>query len=113
VGFGPLLTGYVLAVILRLAQGSATVAMITSAGLTAPLLIAAPLTAPQLGLLTIAIAAGASTGSHVNDSGFWLVGRIFGITPGETLRTWTVSTTLISVVGFAMCSLIYLLLAVF
>lgn len=113
VGFGPLLTGYLLAVILRLAQGSATVAMITSAGLTAPLLIAAPLTPPQLGLLTIAIAAGASTASHVNDSGFWLVGRIFGITPGETLRTWTVSTTLISVVGFAMCSLIYVLLAVF
>jgi H+/gluconate symporter-like permease len=102
----------VLAVILRLAQGSSTVAMITSAGLTAPIVAMASLTAPQLGLVAIAIAAGATTGSHVNDSGFWLVGRIFGITPGETLRTWTVSTTLISLVGFAMCLLLYALLGV-
>ncbi len=112
IGFGPLLTGYVLAVILRLAQGSSTVAMITSAGLTAPIVAMASLTAPQLGLVAIAIAAGATTGSHVNDSGFWLVGRIFGISPGETLRTWTVSTTLISLVGFAMCLLLYALLGV-
>ena len=113
VGFGPLLAGYVLAVILRLAQGSSTVAMITSAGLTAPIVAMADLTAPQLGLVAIAIAAGATTGSHVNDSGFWLVGRVFGITPGETLRTWTVSTTLISVVGFLMCVLLYASLSLF
>ncbi|HAO36879.1 MAG TPA: gluconate transporter [Hyphomonas sp.] len=112
-GFGPLLAGYVLAVILRLAQGSSTVAMITSAGLTAPIVAMADLSAPQLGIVAIAIAAGATTGSHVNDSGFWLVGRIFGITPGETLRTWTVSTTLISVVGFLMCLILYAALALF
>jgi len=112
-GFGPLLAGYVLAVILRLAQGSSTVAMITSAGLTAPIVALADLSAPQLGIVAIAIAAGATTGSHVNDSGFWLVGRIFGITPGETLRTWTVSTTLISVVGFLMCLVLYAGLALF
>ena len=87
--------------------------MITSAGLTAPIVAMADLSAPQLGIVAIAIAAGATTGSHVNDSGFWLVGRIFGITPGETLRTWTVSTTLISVVGFLMCLILYAALALF
>ena len=106
-GMGPLLAGYLLAVMLRLAQGSATVAMITAAGLTAPIIAAAHLSAPQLGLVTIAIAAGATTTSHVNDSGFWLVSRIFGITPKETLRTWTVSTTLLSLVGFTGAAILY------
>lgn len=111
IGLGPLLAGYLLAVMLRLAQGSATVAMITAAGLTAPIIAAADLSGPQLGLVTIAIAAGATTASHVNDSGFWLVGKIFGITPRETLRTWTASTALISVFGFLSAALLYALVS--
>ena len=100
IGFGPLIAGFVLALLLRLAQGSATVAMITTGGLIAPIITAAHVSAPALGLITVAVAAGATTTSHVNDSGFWLVGRIFGLTPGETIRTWTLSTTLIGVCGF-------------
>ncbi|MEZ5954531.1 MAG: gluconate:H+ symporter [Hyphomonas sp.] len=113
IGFGPLVAGYVLAVLLRLAQGSATVAMITTGGLITPIIAGADVSAPQLGLITVAVAAGATTASHVNDSGFWLVGRIFGLTPGETIRTWTLSTTLISVCGFTAAMLLnFVLLAI-
>ena len=98
-GFTPFLIGYALAQILRLLQGSATVAMITAAGLAAPLFAAAELSAPQLGLATVAIAAGATGFSHVNDSGFWLINRVFGLSVGETLRAWTLSTGIISIVG--------------
>lgn len=102
-GFTPILAGYVLALLIRLAQGSATVAMITAAGLAAPIVGAAGLTSPQLGLMTIAIAAGATGFSHVNDSGFWLVSKLFGINEQETLRTWTISTGLISATGLGVC----------
>lgn len=102
-GLTPILAGYVLALLIRLAQGSATVAMITAAGLAAPIVSAAGLSSPQLGLITIAIAAGATGFSHVNDSGFWLVSNLFGIDEQETLRTWTVSTGLISVTGLGVC----------
>jgi len=107
-GLTPILAGYVLAFLIRLAQGSATVAMITAAGLAAPIVIAAGLSEPQLGIMTIAIAAGATGLSHVNDSGFWLVGKLFGINEQETLRTWTVSTGLISVTGLIVCSVLFL-----
>ncbi|MEM9572836.1 MAG: gluconate:H+ symporter [Pseudomonadota bacterium] len=108
-GLTPILAGYVLALLIRLAQGSATVAMITAAGLAAPIVSSAGLNAPQLGLMTIAIAAGATGLSHVNDSGFWLVGKLFGINEQETLRTWTVSTGLISVSGLVVCSILFLI----
>ena len=98
-GLSPILAGFALALLVRLAQGSATVAMITAAGLASPIVAAANLSAPELGLVTIAIAAGASGFSHVNDSGFWLVGRLFQISEAETLRTWTISTGLIAISG--------------
>lgn len=108
-GLTPILAGYVLAFLIRLAQGSATVAMITAAGLAAPIVTAAGLSPQQLGVMTIAIAAGATGLSHVNDSGFWLVGKLFGITERETLRTWTASTGLISVTGLIVCSVLFVL----
>ena len=105
-GLTPLVAGFVLALLVRVAQGSATVAMITAAGLTAPIVTLAQLSAPQTALVVIAIAAGASACSHVNDSGFWLVNRYFGQTEAQTLRTWTVSATLVGFVGFAVALLL-------
>ena len=109
VGFTPIIAGFILALLVRLAQGSATVAMITAAGLAAPIVASANLSAPELGLVTIAIAAGASGFSHVNDSGFWLVSRLFNLSEAETLRTWTVSTGLIAVTGLLSALLLSLL----
>jgi gluconate transporter len=100
-GMTPLVAGYVIALLVRVAQGSATVAMITAAGLTAPLAGAAGLGAADLALVVIAVAAGATGLSHVNDSGFWLVNRIFGLSEGDTLRTWSVAATIVSLAGFA------------
>lgn len=108
-GLTPIAAGFVLALLVRLAQGSATVAMITAAGLTAPIVTLAGLSAPQTALVVIAIAAGASACSHVNDSGFWLVNRYFGQTEAQTLRTWTVSATLVGFVGFGVALLLSLI----
>lgn len=98
-----LLFAFIVALIVRVAQGSATVAMITAAGLTAPVAQVAGVEGAGLALIVIAIASGASMLSHVNDSGFWLVSRYLGLTESQTLRSWTVSTTLIGLTGFAVC----------
>lgn len=99
-GIVPIAAGFLLAGLTRVAQGSATVAMLTAAGLVAPIAQAAGLQGYDLALLVIAIASGASIVSHVNDSGFWLVSRYFQIDTAQTLRTWTVASTLVGVVGF-------------
>ncbi len=107
-GVPVLLFAFLAAVCIRLLQGSATVAMITAAGLTAPLLEDV-FTAPQKALIVLAIAAGASILSHVNDSGFWLVSKYLGLTEKETFRSWSVMTLLIALVGFTCISLLWLL----
>jgi len=96
----PILLAFIAAAIIRIAQGSATVAMITAAGIIAPVVTKLEMHGPVLGLMVIAIAAGASIMSHVNDSGFWLIKQYFGLSEKDTLRSWTVSVTLIAVVGF-------------
>lgn len=101
--FSVLILGFLIAAITRVAQGSATVAMITSAGLIAPVLELQPISAASLGLLVIAISSGATILSHVNDSGFWLVSRYLGMSEKDTLKSWTVMTTLISLVGLSSC----------
>lgn len=98
----PLVLAWLLALIIRVTQGSATVAMITSAGIMAPLLSAYALSEPHKALIVIAIASGATTLSHVNDSGFWLVGKYLGMNEKQTLRSWTVMETIISVTGFGL-----------
>ena len=108
--FSVFILGFLIAAITRVAQGSATVAMITGAGLMAPILELQPMSAPSLGLLVIAISSGATILSHVNDSGFWLVSRYLGLSEKDTLKTWTVMTTLISLVGLASCLVISLFL---
>jgi Gnt-I system low-affinity gluconate transporter len=98
----PLLLAFAIAAAVRLMQGSATVAMLTAAGLAAALLEGLDYSAPQLALAVIAIAAGATMASHVNDSGFWLVNRYLGLSVPDTLRTWTVTTTLIGLVSMVL-----------
>lgn len=106
VGFPVLLFSFVIAALVRIVQGSSTVAMITAASLVAPLIENTPYTGLQLGCLVIAIASGASTTSHVNDSGFWLVNQYLGISEKETFKSWTVMTTLLAFCGLALVSAI-------
>lgn len=101
-GLAPLVAGFVLAVLVRVAQGSATVAMITAAGLVAPITTAAGVDGADLALVAVAVAAGSIVLSHVNDSGFWLVSRLFKLTEKETLLTWTMTSTWVGVVGFVL-----------
>lgn len=99
-GMSVLVFAYLAAVLIRVLQGSATVAMITAAGLTAPLILES--NAMELALIVIAIASGASILSHVNDSGFWLVGNYLGLNEKQTFQSWSMATTLISITGFLM-----------
>lgn len=99
---------WIVAVIVRVTQGSATVAMITAAGITAPILSEFSYSQPYVALVVLAIAAGATTFSHVNDSGFWLVNRYFGMSEKDTLRSWSVLATIISVSGFLLALLMSL-----
>ncbi|MFE3770591.1 gluconate:H+ symporter [Streptomyces sp. NPDC059122] len=92
-----LLLAWLIAVTIRLATGSATVATISAAGLVAPL--AADMSTTHAALLVLAIGAGSLFFSHVNDAGFWMVKEYFGMDVGQTLKTWSVMETLISVVG--------------
>lgn len=93
---------FLIAVVVRVAQGSATVSMVTAAGIVDPVIQSGTYSAPMIGALTIAIASGATVLSHVNDSGFWLVSRFLGMTEEQTLRSWTVMETLVGLVGFAV-----------
>ena len=106
-GIPLLLFAFLAAVVIRLLQGSATVAMITAAGLTAPL-VGSDWTAPKKALLVLAIAAGASILSHVNDSGFWLVSQYLGLNERQTFQSWSVMTLLIAMVGFISVCLLFL-----
>ncbi|QCP00772.1 gluconate transporter [Arthrobacter sp. 24S4-2] len=103
-----LVLGFIVAVALRLATGSATVATVTAAGIVAPL--ASSLTPTHAALLALAIGAGSLFLSHVNDAGFWLVKELFGLTVGQTFKTWSVMETLISVVGFGFVMLLSLII---
>jgi len=106
-GLPIIVAAYVVAVILRLAQGSATVALVTTAGLMAPAVTAGDFGAIDIAAITLATAAGSVFGSHVNDSGFWLVGRLMNMDVKTTLKVWTVQQAIESVVGFAIVLVIY------
>ena len=101
-----LVLGWMVAVLIRLATGSATVATVTAAGIVAPL--ATGLNATNLALVVLAIGAGSLFFSHVNDAGFWLVKEYFGLTVGETIKTWSVMETIISVMGLGLTLLLSL-----
>jgi Gnt-I system low-affinity gluconate transporter len=97
---------FLIATAVRVSQGSATVSMVTAAGLVAPIVELGNYSAPMIGLITIAIASGATVLSHVNDSGFWLVSRYLGISEKNTLRSWTVLETILGGVGFLVVLII-------
>jgi GntP family gluconate:H+ symporter len=99
-GMSLILQAFIIATLLRVAQGSATVALTTTAGLLGAAAAEANLNDFQLTLLVIAIAAGATVLSHVNDSGFWLVSRFFGMDVKTTLKTWTVIETTLGLTAF-------------
>jgi GntP family gluconate:H+ symporter len=103
-GFSLILQAFLIATLLRVAQGSATVALTTASGLIAPAVAAADLGDFKLTLLVIAIAAGATVLSHVNDSGFWLVSRFFDMDEKTTLKTWTVMETTLGVSAFLVAT---------
>ena len=93
----PVLMAWLIAIIMRFAVGSTTVAMITSAGIVLPLLSTMPGVSPAI--LCLAIGAGGIGLSHVNDSGFWIVKEYFGMSLTDTFKTWTAATTIASVVA--------------
>jgi GntP family gluconate:H+ symporter len=95
----PLLAGWLVAVLIRLATGSATVATITASGIMAPL--AAGLSPTHTALMVLAIGAGSVFLSHVNDAGFWMVKEYFGMSVGQTFKTWSLMETVLSVTGLA------------
>lgn len=104
----PLVVAYLVALALRVAQGSATVAIITAGGIIAPLFQGLPGYSPEI--LLLALCAGGTALSHVNDAGFWLVNQCFGLSVADTLRTWTVMKVITSIVGLVCVLLVHLLL---
>jgi len=103
-----LVLAWIFATLIRIAQGSATVAMLTAAGLMVGFVEAAApsLSQAQLALMCCAIAAGATGFSHVNDSGFWMISRYMGMNEKQTLMTWSVVSIAISVVAFVIILLL-------
>ena len=97
---------FIIAAAVRITLGSATVSMITAAGIIGPILEAYTLSEIHLALIVISIASGATILSHVNDSGFWLVGKYLGLTEMQTLRSWTVMETIIALGGFGIALLL-------
>jgi len=95
----PLILGWLIAVVLRIALGSATVASLTAAGIVAPLMAQSGV---DPALMVLAIGAGSLAASHVNDAGFWMFREYFDLTIKQTLQTWTVLESIISVVGIGM-----------
>ena len=95
----PLVLGWSIAVLLRIAVGSATVACVTAASIVAPMAAAMPGVSREL--MVVAIGAGSLIASHVNDGGFWLVKEYFNMSVPQTVATWTAMETIIAIAGLA------------
>lgn len=108
--FPVILLAFTAAALLRVCLGSGTVATVTAAAVVAQVVAAEDLSAPMLGAVVVAIGAGATVLSHVNDSGFWLVNRFLGLTERQTLLSWTVMQTIMGVAAFVAVYLVSLLL---
>ncbi|MGK5547270.1 GntP family permease [Streptomyces sp. URMC 127] len=103
-GLPVVVLAWLIAVALRVAQGSATVAIVTTTGIVAPLLADTAASQAHLALVIVAVSAGSIFASHVNDGGFWMVATYFGIPERETLKSWTVLESVLSVAGFAVAA---------
>jgi gluconate:H+ symporter, GntP family len=108
IGLPVIVSAYLISAALRLAQGSATVAIVTTAGIVQPLVAAGGYSQAETALIVIAVSAGSIIASHVNDGGFWIVSKYFNMSVKDTLKTWTVLETILSVVGFAVAGLVWL-----
>lgn len=108
VGLPIIVLAYLLSLVLRVAQGSATVAIVTTAGIVAPLLTEGNHSQAFVALVIMAISAGSIFASHVNDGGFWMVAKYFGISERDTLKTWTVLESVLSIAGFAVAAVVSL-----
>ncbi|MER5290937.1 gluconate:H+ symporter [Streptomyces pharetrae] len=106
VGLPVLVLSYLISLVLRVAQGSATVAIVTTAGIVAPLLAEGDHSQAFVALVIMAISAGSIFASHVNDGGFWIVAKYFGISERDTLKTWTVLESVLSLAGFAVAAVL-------
>jgi len=104
----PLILGWIVAALIRIATGSATVAIKMAGGIMAPLVLTNPSVRPEL--LVIALGAGSTVLSHVNDGGFWLVKEYLNMTVTQTLKTWTVMETILSLVALLLVLLLNSLL---
>ncbi len=102
IGLPVIVLAWLIAAAVRITQGSATVAMITAAGIVYPIMINFDFSEPYKALVVLSIAAGATILSHVNDSGFWLVNRYFGMSEKDTLNSWTVMATIVAVMGLLL-----------
>jgi gluconate transporter len=99
-GISPLIVAYLITVLLRVAQGSTTVAIITAAGIVGPIIQAIPGYTPEM--VVLAMACGGTFLSHVNDSGFWIVAQYLGLDVPQALRSWSVMKCIDSLVGISV-----------
>ncbi len=106
-GLPVLALAFVLAMLLRVAQGPTAVAIIAAAGIIAPLVAKAALGPDRLALICVALGAGGMSGSHVNDAGFWIVTRLIGLDVAQGLRTWTVLSAACGLFAFALATLLW------
>ncbi|MEU0846069.1 gluconate:H+ symporter [Streptomyces sp. NPDC005962] len=109
-GLPVILLSYLISVVLRVAQGSATVAIVTTTGIVSPMLASGDYSQAHLALVIMAISAGSIFASHLNDGGFWMVAKYFGISERDTLKSWTVLESVLSVAGFAVAGLLSLVI---
>ena len=106
-----LLLAFLFSAISRIAQGSATMAMVMAATLMAPILSKLDLSDAKLSLVVVAIACGAAGFSHVNDSGFWMVSRYLRMTEKETFKTWSAVSTAVAFIGIALASIVWMVVS--
>ncbi|MFI6939594.1 GntP family permease [Streptomyces sp. NPDC050418] len=105
-GLPIIVLAYLISLVLRVAQGSATVAIVATAGIVVPLVQGGDHSQAFLALVIMAISAGSIFASHVNDGGFWIVAKYFGISERDTLKSWTVLESVLSVAGFAVAAVL-------
>lgn len=110
-GLPIIVLAYVISCALRIAQGSATVAIVTTGGIVGPLVAAQDYSPMATALIAMSIAAGSIILSHVNDGGFWIIAKFFNMTVKQTLQTWTVLETILSVVSFAVAAVLFAIVA--
>jgi Gnt-I system low-affinity gluconate transporter len=110
-GIPILFLAFFFSAISRIAQGSATMAMVMAASLMAPILSELDLSDAKLSLVVVAIACGAAGFSHVNDSGFWMVSRYLRMTEKETFKTWSVVSTAVAFIGITLASIVWMIVS--